>query len=848
MPLSNLRVLSFGHYVAGPLAASLLAEQGADVVQILNPKGNGSSDPFRTLLQRDTTRVRLDLKLWRARALAMTLVLKADVIIENFRPGVMARLGLDKDTCRRVNPRLVYLSLPGFASHDTTPVAGEGSAALHSIQAWEAVILARSGVLLNAGLNRQLMGCQVNYTSLPLASVYGAVLGVAGVTMALCAREKSNIGCDLEVPLASALLDSLVHNSLHVTELPERYKCAREMELERRRACTQPPLSKVAVKNFQDPFYSTYDCSDRPIYLVAPAHLRHQLRALQVVLGIDPASAAALYGMASPWKGSSMGLGGKQLGEEASDQLRCRLREAFRKRPAHEWERILAEARVPCAAVNTCTEWRDLHHTTASGLLSVAPPELQARGVLRVPGPVAWIRSEGGTFNTQKSMTQKTSASGDMGALLQGVRIVDLCNVIAGPTVGELLSRFGAEVIKIDAAYPTYDPIIAVRYGMVANRGKRSVLLDVRSTAGKDARHAILKDADLVVVNAPAQDMPAYGLSLDDLRKANPNIVLCQFDAYGGVHETGPRINDVSYDDNLQGALGIMAYFGGGLYTPEEHLHVGTIDVVSGFAGAFAAALGLLTSRRSKHAGVTVARTSLAATGQLLVLPWLTTAKELCGGGSDARGEHALYRAYQAADSSWIFLAAAPPDAAQAELIGALCHLPIALTGTDRSDFTPHGEVARQLEDLFRMMPAQELQLLLASAGIVTPLRSLESLREEHKNAPTTSSYIFSHDEEHPCNRQVTSFAPCGIRVDGNIPVQTAAPMYGQDTITVLAQHSLDAATLIRQGIASTSWADEYLPTDNCTAEKASIDRVPEKRSLDWDLQCDLHHLIDAIK
>lgn len=121
--LTGLRVLDFSQGIAAPHSACLLAEMGAEVVKIEPPQGdwlrgigikrNGSSVLFGTY-NRGKKALSLDLKQPAAREAALRMVAQADVVIESNRPGVMARLGLDYDTVRAVNPALVYASVTGF--------------------------------------------------------------------------------------------------------------------------------------------------------------------------------------------------------------------------------------------------------------------------------------------------------------------------------------------------------------------------------------------------------------------------------------------------------------------------------------------------------------------------------------------------------------------------------------------------------------------------------------------------------------------------------------------------------------------------------------------------------------
>ena len=128
--LDGIRVIDFGQYIAGPLAGMLLADQGADVVKVDPPGGPAFDSPANRTWNRGKRSIALDLKTPQALEAARKLVDGADVVLENFRPGVMDRLGLGARAMTAANPRLIYCSLPGFA-------AGDARAPL---EAWEGVI------------------------------------------------------------------------------------------------------------------------------------------------------------------------------------------------------------------------------------------------------------------------------------------------------------------------------------------------------------------------------------------------------------------------------------------------------------------------------------------------------------------------------------------------------------------------------------------------------------------------------------------------------------------------------------------------------------------------------------
>ena len=124
--LDGIRVIDFGQYIAGPLVGMLLADQGADVIKVDPPGGPRWKTPANATWNRGKRSIVLDLKQVDDLATAKGLVQGADVVVENFRPGVMDRLGLGATAMTQANPRLVYLSLPGFASDDPAPPSRPG--------------------------------------------------------------------------------------------------------------------------------------------------------------------------------------------------------------------------------------------------------------------------------------------------------------------------------------------------------------------------------------------------------------------------------------------------------------------------------------------------------------------------------------------------------------------------------------------------------------------------------------------------------------------------------------------------------------------------------------------------
>jgi crotonobetainyl-CoA:carnitine CoA-transferase CaiB-like acyl-CoA transferase len=184
------------------MCSLLLAEAGAEVVKIERP---GSGDEMRTyvpklgsdsvnfaLLNRGKRSVTLDLKSKEGRDEAVVLAARSDVVIEQFRPGVMARLGLGYDDLRAVNPRIIYCSISGYGQ----------SGPMANVAAHDLNYLAEAGMLsLSAGVD----GAPVLPPALIADIGGGAYPAVMNVLLAVMQRDRTGTGCHIDVSMADNL-------------------------------------------------------------------------------------------------------------------------------------------------------------------------------------------------------------------------------------------------------------------------------------------------------------------------------------------------------------------------------------------------------------------------------------------------------------------------------------------------------------------------------------------------------------------------------------------------------------------------------------------------------------------
>ncbi|RBQ14935.1 CoA transferase [Spongiactinospora rosea] len=800
-PLHGVRVLDFGQYVAGPAVALLLADLGAEVIRIDPPGGPRWDSPAAAALNSGKKSIVLDLTDPADAATARRLVATADVVVENFRPGVMARFGLGPEDTLALNPRVIHLSMPGFSATD--PRAG--------LPAWEGIVLAATGGFTDMGLNRILMGVDPSYTPLPLASAYAAALGALSVATGLVARRRTGRGDAFEVPLAEAVLEGLAFNSLAVSGLPPRYLSLREHEIARRRAAGEPmDLTYERLQELLDPFYRSYPCQDgRLFYHCCPAHRTHAIRSLKVLGLWETVRAEGIptfdpYLSTDHWpEDADCTLLAYPLSEHWTQRLSKLIAEAFLRHPAEEWERRFDAAGIPGAAHRSTLEWLRSEHPRAAGLLATVDDPVH--GELTVPGPVVWTEeTKPGRRPAPAPDADRAAILADLpgepspvapaatpgGLPLDGVRILDLTNVIAGPMIGATLARFGAEVIKIDPPTPGFDPYHAVVIGTHAQRGKRSVLADLRTPAGRDVLDRLLPTVDVVTFNGSERQLGALGLDPERLRSMRPEIVLVRVDAYGGPGE-GPRSHAAGYDDNVQACTGIMTRFGGGPDTPEEHAHLGTIDALAGFCGAFAVVAAL--AGRGEQAPVM--RTSLTAAGQLLQIPFLYDGAGRDDlrepSGREVLGEHPGYHCYQAADG-WFFLAG-PAGAAQERFQEHTIEEWAELLG-------PRGVAVHRIEH-------------------IADLRARGLVRESAGPVPLRDSAVFVRHDRHPSGREVDLIAPQAVRPrNARVRMPSDAPRYGAHTREVLAELGFTPAeidAMAADGSIADSWTADhgYLPT-----------------------------------
>ncbi|MXY40537.1 MAG: hypothetical protein F4160_03700 [Rhodospirillaceae bacterium] len=839
-PLAGVRVLNLGTRWPGRVAAMLLADQGADVVEIVRPgRESHAVDP---LLDRGKRLVELDLKNEAAQRLCRDRAAEVDVAIENMRPGAAAALGLDYAALGGERSGLVHISLPGFAEGDP----------MRDVPAWEGTVCAAVGVYTDISPLGALLGRPV-YTAIPMASAYGGVLGSLAASLGLYRRQRTGRGQHIEVPLADCVMAAMALLTCKIEGQPARYNfppidnavldlvfpALRDL----RGGMTEDHVAGIAdyVRGHANPTINFYECADgRILFVCAPDHV-YQNRAFLQAIGVYDRVIAEGMVSETPYTEHDAG---NNVNKAASLTPAWRKRligliaQAVKARPAAEWEATMRAANVPASMVRTSAEWLADPAVLEAGI--TADLDDPVRGPVRQPGRFlsienAAVRSPGLRAGTPAAEDfawlappmerpdpagRGPDADADLPSrgMLEGVRVLDFSNIVAGPAAGRTLAEHGADVTRIDPPAPQAGPYATMWFGVDVNQGKRAAVLDLKSDAGKVALARLVAGADVVLHNFLDRSARSLGIAHDQLAAINPAIVSAQIGGWTGM-APGPWDDDPSFDPVLQAATGIMARYGDGPDKPVMHAIASCVDYITGFSTAAGIAQALLARQRGQ--GGSYVRTSLAMAAQLVQFPHMV-AWDGAGPGAEPSGQQATgegpgQRLYETADG-WAWIGCRPGDAAR---------LALALGGAvGASDGS-----ANAIADAVRRLPTAEIHARLAAlpgAGAAA-LRTLADIRADRtvdaaeaadgRSNWMSSGSITLRRGPHPSGHPTTLPLPTWVRPEAAaVRHLDPAPLPGAHTAEVLAGagHSDEEIDgLMASGAARDGWAvlPRYLPT-----------------------------------
>ncbi len=349
-PLEGVVVADFSRVLAGPYATMLLGDLGAQVIKVERPglgddtrawgppyTEQGMSTYFAGVNRNKSTRA-IDLRTEEGRAEAREIALSADVLVENFKPGALARMGLGYDDLAREHPALIYCSISGF-----------GSDAGRDLPGYDLLVQAMGGLMSVTGPGPE----QPTKAGVALVDVITGLHASVGVLAALHHRDSTGQGQHIEVNLLSSLLSALVNQS-------SAYVAGGVI----------PGILGNAHPSIAP--YEVYATADRP--LVIAVGNDGQFAALVGELG-DPALAQDPDFVSNPARVGHRG------------ELKVRLEALLAAAGADEWQRRLTAVGVPCGPIN------DLAQAVALADSLGLAPVVEVGGVPTVAHPITLSRT-----------------------------------------------------------------------------------------------------------------------------------------------------------------------------------------------------------------------------------------------------------------------------------------------------------------------------------------------------------------------------------------------------------------------------------------------------------------------
>jgi crotonobetainyl-CoA:carnitine CoA-transferase CaiB-like acyl-CoA transferase len=389
---------------------------------------------------------------------------------------------------------------------------------------------------------------------------------------------------------------------------------------------------------------------------------------------------------------------------------------------------------------------------------------------------------------------------------LEGVRVVDLAQYVAGPLAGSLLAELGANVIKVEPpggdAYRKVMPVAPGigRFFVPLNRGKRSVLLDLKTEAGRAALAQLVATAVVVIHNAPPSRAASFGLAWDVLHARHPALVVGVVTSFG---PHGPLAGQPAYDLVAQGRSGLLtSHASRGDTVPVRAGGIPMADLTAGHLLATGVLAALVAARGGGEGRlVEVSLLGAALAVQIQDLVWLDgeaagPAAAATRDGLEARADeiagglamNPYYRCYEAADG---FLAVACLNLPQRESFLGLFDLEDATIATP--DLVPANaavlaEKQRITTLIEEEIAAGSVEAWLARLGsAAVPAGPVLARESVHADAQARANGLLQ-DVEQPGLGSMTMLGGV-FRFDGEDPAATRpAPSLGADTDAVLRE------------------------------------------------------------
>lgn len=321
LPLSGIRILSLAEQYPGPYATLLLADLGAEVILVERPSGGDPArkfPPFHAALNRNKRAVTVDLKMEQGREDLRALIRSADVLMEGYRPGTMARLGFGYGDAVKLNPRLIYVSISGFGQEG--PYRDRPA---HDIS-YQAI----AGLMFR----RARSGSVEQPEELAIGDLSSGMFATVGTLAALVERNRTGRGRYVDVSMTDGLVSWMS-------------------------VMLGPMMNGRALADIgAEPAYGVFRCKDGRLLTLSIAHEDWFWRSLCALLGLHDATELARA---------------ERVARRA--ELQARITAAIATEDRHIWAQRFDTAAIPWGPVNDLNEVTDDPHFRTRGMFRAVP-------------------------------------------------------------------------------------------------------------------------------------------------------------------------------------------------------------------------------------------------------------------------------------------------------------------------------------------------------------------------------------------------------------------------------------------------------------------------------------------
>lgn len=556
-PLENIVVIEIANQMPVAIAGMLLADHGAEVIKIEPHGGNFfAHDLTRKSWDRGKKSVELDIASAEGRETLRGLLARADMVIHAISDEAAEAAGLDSAALARDFPALIACALTAYGRD--TPHSGRPYG--------KSLTAARLGTMIDK-LSTLRPGPV--YLGHPALHYGQAFLSVIGGLAALRARRLIGVGQEVEVSLLDSMLAQSPMNNWWQEDGISYIKKGNSASMDR--------FGNIRL------ITGMFECSDG-LFLQFHTGGPGGFKAAMDVLGFGDRVQAI--------KGPEMAV---PLNEDEYRIARVEVFDAFRSRPRDEWIKLFQAADVAALPVlepaevllDDQTEFAQMRIAMPDpdfGTIHQAGPALKyAASPAATPCPAPAVGADNAALPGLLARPVRAAAApqGSLKRPLEGLRLLDFSSFFAVGYGGRLLNDLGMDVIKVetpdgDQMRPLPDVFAA------AQRGKRDIVLDLKTAEGLAAVKRLVETADIVTHNLRPGKADKLGIGYEAFKQINPKLIYAYLPGYGSQ---GPKAKLKSFAPLVSGWTGLL-YEGGGEGNPPARSVFGNEDYNNGFLGA----------------------------------------------------------------------------------------------------------------------------------------------------------------------------------------------------------------------------------------------------------------------